>query len=394
MTGSNFLEIIDEGYEEWNNWRQSNSNVHIDLSETNLDDKELSGFNFSGLNFSRATFRRSNICNADLTNTNFEDANFYKADLTGTNLSNSNFTGAALERTDLSFTVWNNSILSNGFFYDAKFSNANLIDIVAHNSNFSGTDFTNANLTGADLTCSKFQRASFIQTNVENAILKNCNVFGISVWGTNGNPKDQSSLVITINDEAQVTTDDLQVAQFIYLLLNRENLRNVIQTLSSKAVLILGRFTPERKIVLDTLAEKVRACNLLPIIFDFEKATSRDFTETIKILAGLSLFVIVDITNPKSSPLELQATFPDYQIPFVPIIHDNEKPFSMFSDLIDKYDWVLQPISYKSIDSLKAVFKTLILERAIQKHKEIQLKKNRTLETLSADDYLKKSINQ
>jgi hypothetical protein len=32
----------------------------------------------------------------------------------------------------------------------------------------------------------------------------------------------------------------------------------------------------------------------------------------------LSRFIIADITNPRSSPLELQATMPDYMIPFVP----------------------------------------------------------------------------
>ena len=64
------------------------------------------------------------------------------------------------------------------------------------------------------------------------------------------------------------------------------------------------------------MADKLRTCNLLPIIFDFERCTNRDFTETIKILAGLSLFVIVDPTKPKSAPQEVTATVPDYQIPF------------------------------------------------------------------------------
>jgi hypothetical protein len=36
-------------------------------------------------------------------------------------------------------------------------------------------------------------------------------------------------------------------------------------------------------------------------------------------LASLSKFVIVDITNPRSAPLELQATVPDYLVPFSPI---------------------------------------------------------------------------
>jgi hypothetical protein len=49
-----------------------------------------------------------------------------------------------------------------------------------------------------------------------------------------------------------------------------------------------------------------------------------------EVLAGLSHFVIVDITNPRSAPLELQATVPEYMIPFVPIIEKGEEPFAMF----------------------------------------------------------------
>jgi hypothetical protein len=60
-----------------------------------------------------------------------------------------------------------------------------------------------------------------------------------------------------------------------------------------------------------------------------------------------------DITNPASSPLELQAIMPDYMIPFVPIIQQGEKPFSMFQDLNQKYGaWVLKVLEYDSADNL------------------------------------------
>lgn len=174
--------------------------------------------------------------------------------------------------------------------------------------------------------------------------------------------------------------DDLQVAQFVYLLLNNKNIRNVIDTITSKAVLILGRFTPERKAVLNAMANELRKHNLLPIIFDFERSANRDFTETVKVLAGLSLFIIVDITNPSSAPLELQATIPDYQIPFVPIIQAGEKPFAMFNDLSGAHDGVLKPvITYNSIDNLLAGFKPAILDRAWEKHQELQKEKRKPL---------------
>jgi hypothetical protein len=67
----------------------------------------------------------------------------------------------------------------------------------------------------------------------------------------------------------------------------------------------------ERKSVLDALRNALRSRGFLPIVFDFERPKGLDFTETIMTLAGMSCFVIADITNPKSAPLELQATVPD-----------------------------------------------------------------------------------
>jgi len=78
------------------------------------------------------------------------------------------------------------------------------------------------------------------------------------------------------------------------------------------------------------------------------------------LLASLSKFVIVDITNPRSAPLELQATVPDYMVPFAPILQHGEQPFSMFVDLQNKYDWVLQPVvGYSSVDRLIEVLEDI-----------------------------------
>ena len=158
----------------------------------------------------------------------------------------------------------------------------------------------------------------------------------------------QKDLIITRDGESTITVDNLEVAQFIYLLLTNNKIRDIIDTIGKKGVLILGRFTPERKIVLDSIRTELHRLNYAPIIFDFEKPTDKDFTETIMTLAGMCRFIIVDITNPKSSPLELHATVPNYMIPFVPIIQKGEQPFSMFKDLANKYEWIMDTLQYDS----------------------------------------------
>jgi hypothetical protein len=156
---------------------------------------------------------------------------------------------------------------------------------------------------------------------------------------------------------------------------SNQKLRDVINTIAEKAVLILGRFTPERKDVLDAIGEALRQDGYVPIMFDFERPTGRDFTETLMTLAGMCLFIIVDITSPKSSPLELQALVPNYKVPFVPIIQDGEQPFAMFKDLWGKFHWVLDPLAYDSPDCLISRLKEAVIKPALKKHDELLAEK-------------------
>jgi hypothetical protein len=47
--------------------------------------------------------------------------------------------------------------------------------------------------------------------------------------------------------------------------------------------------------VLDALRERLREFDLVPIVFDFDKPTRRDLTETVQLLANTSRFVIAQI---------------------------------------------------------------------------------------------------
>ena len=216
-------------------------------------------------------------------------------------------------------------------------------------------------------------------------------MYGVNVWDLEGSASEQEDLIVTPANQSAVTVDNIEIAQLIYLILNNERIRDVINTLTSRSVLILGRFAiPERKAILDALRNKLREYNLLPIVFDFDRPTNKDFTETIKTLASLSYFVIADVTNPKSSPLELQATVPDYQIPFVPIIQEGERPFAMMVDLQNKYDWVLNTVSYDSEETLMKVLKPLIIDPAMKKRNELRIIKAQVPEVISGKDFLDK----
>ena len=381
-----------------------------DLSKTQFRNVQLIGANLSDANLSGVSLGRAHcmdtqLVRADLrgchasANSSFINTDLTDADLRGADMFQALFTQSKMIRTKLAGAKLDESNFERADLTDAdltgctlirtEFFNARLTGAVLDEANLSAANFFNTRLDGAKLRNATIAAARLIECNLEHADLTGARVYGIAAWNVSSAGAIQNGLVVTPPQEAAVTVDDLEIAQFIYLLLNRQKLRGLLDAITSKAVLILGRFTPERKAVLEGIADELRSRNLLPIIFDFERSTNRDFTETIKTLAGLCMFVIADVTNPKSAPLELQATVPDYQIPFVTIIEDGQEPFSMFSDLA-KYDWVLKPVvKYGSLDILRRAFQGAIVDRAFGMHKELQSKKAKKLEAVSAEEFLR-----
>jgi hypothetical protein len=271
-------------------------------------------------------------------------------------LSGADLSGADLSGADLLVAILMEADLSG-----ANLGKANLIR----------ADLTNADLSGANLAGAHLGGAVMVGTNFTAADLTGCRVYGVSAWNLKLDRAKQQNLVITHWDELEITVDNIEIAQFIYLLLHNEKIRDVIDTIGKKGVLLLGRFTEGRIVILERLRQKLRDLGYVPMVFNFDKPETKDFTETVRLLAGLSKFVIVDITNPRSAPLELQATVPDYMIPFAPILQEGEDAFAMFKDLQRKYRWVLDVIVYPSPDRLIEVFEDEIVQPAKEKFEEL-----------------------
>jgi Pentapeptide repeats (8 copies) len=236
---------------------------------------------------------------------------------------------------------------------------------------FRGVGLFKANLSGANLRGAILRQSILIKTDFRAADLSGAHVYGASVWDVKLDGAIQKDLVVTEPGQMNVTSDNLEMAQFLYLLMNNKKLRDVIDEITSRMVLILGRFTPARKAVLNGVKEICRKNNLLPVLFDFEGPRSRNLTETVQTLAYLSRFIIADVTAPKSIPQELQATVPALKIPVVPIVLKGEKPHALFSDLAE-YHWVLQVRPYKSLRQLETELFPRILAEVENKLAEIR----------------------
>ena len=162
--------------------------------------------------------------------------------------------------------------------------------------------------------------------------------------------------------------DDLELAQFVYLLLHNPKIRSVIDTITAKAVLILGRFTLERKAVLDAIRDRLARENLVPIVVDFEQPSSRDVTETVSTLAHMSRFIIADIIDPRSILQELQSIVSHLpSVPVQPIIHRSASEYGMFEHFMS-YPWVLGVFHYATDEEvLKLLVEKTIPEIATRR---------------------------
>jgi hypothetical protein len=236
-----------------------------------------------------------------------------------------------------------------------------------------GVSISSADLRSANLREANLAQSSLVQVDLSGAILDECNVYGISVWDVNiDRSTSQLDLVITPQDHDLVTVDNLKVAQFVYLLLRNEELREIIDTVTSKVVLVLGRFTEERKSILEAIREKLRAFDYTPVLFDFEKPKSRDLTETISTLAHMARFVIADITDAKSIPQELMKIVPNLpSLPVRPIILDGQYEYAMFKDF-GGYLSVLPPWRYQDSHHLLASLENQVIGPALSKAEEIE----------------------
>jgi hypothetical protein len=246
MANDEHVALLKEGVDAWNAWRQANPDIRPDLSGADLGEANLTNVNLSG-----AYLLGTDLRGVVLNQANFFEADLSEADLRGARLFAAQFFKVRLTRANLSGAdlLWANLFganLTRASFFGANLLGANLSEANLSRANLRGTALVDADLTDADLTGSL--------------------IYGVSAWGLKLERTKQQNLIITPADEPAITVDDIEVAQFIYLMLNNQKVRDVIDTITSKAVLILGRFTDERKAVLDALREELRERDYLPCL--------------------------------------------------------------------------------------------------------------------------------
>ncbi len=195
-----------------------------------------------------------------------------------------------------------------------------------------GSFLGDADLRGADLRKALLNGTLFLRTNLIGANLTGASIFGVSTWNI---IIDESTVMnnLIIEEDPLITVDNIEIAQFIYMIINNKKLSNVITTMRTKSVLILGSFKDEYKENLNSIRDIIYKNNYIPIVFDFNPSNLQTLIDTIEALSLLSRFVIIDLTKSAGQLIEL-ALFDRLKIPYALIVSDTAEPVPRN---IDKY---------------------------------------------------------
>jgi TIR domain/Pentapeptide repeats (8 copies) len=102
MANPEHLQILKQGVEVWNQWRDEHRDITPDFSRTTL----------YGANLSMANFYEANLSRANLRGASLSMANFSLANLRGANLGGTIFFGAPLSEADLSNAELGSTVFS------------------------------------------------------------------------------------------------------------------------------------------------------------------------------------------------------------------------------------------------------------------------------------------
>jgi len=353
--------------------------VWADFRGVRLDEAKLNGANLYEANLFEASLDRAylfetNLCGADLSSTTLIEADLGKAKLNGASLIRTNLNHALLSEANLGMADLDEANLCRAKLNGANLGGAslrwaNLSEASLIGADLDGADLYMANFSGADLTGANLINAVLVKVNFQKAKLNNCRVYGVSAWDLQLQEAEQADLVIedlrfSPLAHPSITVDNLKVAQFLHLLLNNREVRDILDSITSKVVLILGRFTRERKPVLDAIRNELRQRNYIPVLFDFKGPENRNLTETVSTLAHMARFVIADITDAKSIPQELTTIVPHLpSVPVQPLLQGSSEEYGMFEDF-KSYPWVLPIYRYKDIHEVVASLPEKIISPA------------------------------
>ncbi len=106
MANQEHVDLLKQGVEAWNQWRNEHPDTKPDLLEASLAETTLVEADLRGALLDRANLRKADLSGADLRGASLREADFSEAFLGGTNFSGADLRGANFSRSDLFKTIF------------------------------------------------------------------------------------------------------------------------------------------------------------------------------------------------------------------------------------------------------------------------------------------------
>jgi len=169
MANPEHLEILKQGVEQWNKWREEHPDVVPDLSEAHLSGAILRRVDFSQADLRRANLRGANLWRAHFRGANLTGAYLHGTDLIGANLSEANLSGTEFSRANLSEAMLRKACLQGANFEWGMLRWADLREAVLDRAVFTGARLSGADLRGTNLSRADLGGADLSRANLAAA---------------------------------------------------------------------------------------------------------------------------------------------------------------------------------------------------------------------------------
>jgi hypothetical protein len=179
MANPEQLAILKQGVEQWNQWREQNSEIEPDLTGVSLVSTNLSGARLGRANLGGANLTHANLRAAELVEAKLIGVKLLAADLTNANLRAADLKGASLRkakliRADLSSASLDYTWVVQpgapiGKAYPTDLAEADLTATNLSHAELRGTNLSGANLAGTIFSGARVSGAHFDEVDLSAA---------------------------------------------------------------------------------------------------------------------------------------------------------------------------------------------------------------------------------
>jgi TIR domain/Pentapeptide repeats (8 copies) len=170
MANQQQLELLRQGVDIWNKWRQDHADMRPDLSNADLSQAILTEIDFHDTDMYRTILK-----SAELTGAKFSGVNLTEADLSNANLYAANFflqyktNKGILSRAEGKQALLRGTNFSRAALVAANFTHADLKEANLSETRLERTNLNGADLSGADFTGAATSHSVFVNVDLRSA---------------------------------------------------------------------------------------------------------------------------------------------------------------------------------------------------------------------------------